>query len=495
MKNIYKLISVSLRSILISLSSANASSGTFKLSHDLGFGKDTNLDAITKGRLFQVVIMTQNRLVRKNLKGVVSSELATKWSANADATEWTFNLRKGIKFHDGSDFDAEDVKYSLLRVKDPELGSPAKKSLSVVTDIEIVDSHTVKMKLNTSFADFPLNLTDYRLRMIPSGSGDTIGQTGIGTGPFIVEKFDAEGTTILKANPNYWEGAPGLAEVHVIAIPDGEARVQALLTGQIDMNRYFQFSQKKIFDGNKKFKTTVIPTGNWRGMVMNTERAPFNDPKVRKAVRLAVDRQELVDTVMGGEAIVSCDTPVAPADQYRLKMKCPQNIKKAKQLLSEAGYPDGMEMTIHVSTKEPTWPTIAEVIQQQVAKAGIKVEIKMTPSKSYWKETWMKKDVAMTRWNERSADSVLHEVYHSSAKWNESYYKSSNFDKNLASARGELNFNKRKKAYKNAQKTLWEESGTMIPYHVSKLVVTNSRVKNLDKVEVFSVQWHKVKVD
>jgi peptide/nickel transport system substrate-binding protein len=129
MKNIFKLISISLVSVLVLFSSANASSGTFKLSHDLGFGKDTNLDAITKGRLFQVVIMTQNRLVRKNLKGVVSEELATKWSANADATEWTFNLRKGVKFHDGSDFDAEDVKYSLMRVKDPEIGSPAKKKL------------------------------------------------------------------------------------------------------------------------------------------------------------------------------------------------------------------------------------------------------------------------------------------------------------------------------------------------------------------------------
>ena len=84
---------------------------------------------------------------------------------------------------------------------------------------------------------------------------------------------------------------------------------------------------------------------------------------------------------------------------------------------------------------------------------------------------------------------------HSSAKWNESFYKSPSFDKNLADARGELNFNKRRKAYRNAQKTLWEESGTMIPYHVSKLVVTSSRVKNLDEVEVFSVRWHKVKVD
>ncbi len=495
MRNIFKLISFSLISLLLSFSLANASSGVFKLSHDLGFGKDTNLDAITKGRLFQVVIMTQNRLVRKNLDGVTSPELSTDWSANADATEWTFNLRKGIKFHDGSDFDAADVKYSLMRVKDPDIGSPAKKSMSAVTDIEVVDSHTVKMKLNTSFADFPLLLTDYRLRMIPEGSGDTIGQTGVGTGPFIVDKFDPEGTTILKANADYWEGAPGLAEVHVIAIPDGQARVQALLTGQIDMNRYVPFNQKKIFDGNSKFNVSVVPTGNWRGMVMRTDTAPFDNPKVRKAVRLAVDRQELVDLVMAGAATVACDTPVAPSDQYYLEMDCPQDISKAKNLLREAGYPNGIEMTIHVSTKEPTWPTIAEVMQQQLAKANIKADIQMTPSKSYWNETWMKKAVAMTRWNERPADSALHEIYHSGAKWNESYFKNPDFDKNLADARGELDFNKRKAAYQNAQKTLWEQSGTMIPYHVSRLVVTSSKVKDLDEIEFFSIRWHKVKVD
>ncbi len=495
MKNIFKLISISLISLFVTFSFANASSGVFKISHDLGFGKDTNLDAITKGRLFQVVIMTQNRLVRKDLKGVTSPELATDWSANADATEWTFNLRKGVKFHDGSEFDAEDVKYSLMRVKDPEIGSPAKKAMSSVTDIEVVDSHTVKMKLNTSFADFPLLLTDYRLRMIPNGSGDTIGKTGIGTGPFKVEKFDAEGTTILKANADYWEGAPGLSEVHVIAIPDGQARVQALLTGQIDMNRYVPFNQKKIFDGNSKFNVSVIPTGNWRGMVMRTDTAPFDNPKVRKAVRIAVDRQELVDLVMGGAATVSCDTPVAPSDQYRMEKKCPQQSATAKKLLKEAGYPDGIDMTIHVSTKEPTWPTIAEVLQQQLAKANIKVDIQMTPSKSYWNETWMKKPVAMTRWNERPADSALHEIYHSEAKWNESYFKNPAFDQNLADARGELNFKKRKAAYINAQKTLFEESGTLIPYHVSKLVVTSAKVKNLDEVEVFSVRWHTIKVD
>ena len=177
-----------------------------------------------------------------------------------------------------------------------------------------------------------------------------------------------------------------------------------------------------------------------------------------------------------------------------MKKNCPPQPATAKKLLKEAGYPDGIDMTIHVSTKEPTWPTIAEVLQQQLAKANIRADIQMTPSKSYWNETWMKKAVAMTRWNERPADSILHEAYHSEAKWNESYYKSASFDKNLAEARGELNFSKRKAAYINAQKTLWEESGTMIPYHVSRLVVTSSRVKNLDEVEYFSIRWHTLSV-
>ena len=92
------------------------------------------------------------------------------------------------------------------------------------------------------------------------------------------------------------------------------------------MNRYVPFNQKKIFDSNSKFTTTVIPTGNWRGVVMRTDTAPFDNPKVRKAFRLAVDRQELVDLVMGGAATVSCDTPVMPSDQYRLQMDCPQNL-------------------------------------------------------------------------------------------------------------------------------------------------------------------------
>jgi len=493
MRNLIKIISISLFSLLISFSNVYASSGVFKVSHDLGFGKDTNLDPITKGRLFQVIEKTMNRLVRNDLNGVPSPSLATSWSANADASEWTFNLRKGVKFHDGSDFDAEDVKFSIMRVGANK--SPAAKGISMIEAVEVVDSHTVKMKLNTSFADLPLNLTDYRLRMLPSESEATIAQTGVGTGPFMVDKFDAEGTTILKANPNYWEGAPGLAEVHIIAISDSQARVQALLSGQIDMLRVIDYKQKPIFEGNSKFKHHVIPTGNWRGMVMRTDVEPFTDARVRKAVRMAVDRQALADLVTGGAAEITCDHPVMKTDQYRADISCPQDIAGAKKLLADAGFPNGIEFTVYPSSLEPTWTPIAEVVQQQVAAAGIKVNIKVSPSDGYWSDVWMKKDVAMTRWNQRPADQALNEIYHSGAKWNESYYKNSKFDSILESARKELDFEKRKAIYQSAQNMLWEDSGTLIPYTVSKLIVTTARVNNLDEVENWSVRWHKISVN
>ena len=493
MINFNKLISITLFSLLISVSFVHASSGIFKVSHDLGFGKDTNLDPITKGRLFQVIEKTMNRLVRNDLNGVPSPSLATSWTANADASEWTFNLRKGVKFHDGSDFDAEDVKFSIMRVSANK--SPAAKGISMIESVEIIGSHKVKMKLNTSFADLPLNLTDYRLRMLSSESEDTIAQTGIGTGPFIVEKFDAEGTTILKANPDYWEGAPGVAEVHVIAISDSQARVQALLSRQIDMLRVIDFKQKPIFDGNPKFKHHVILTGNWRGMVMRTDVEPFTDARVRKAVRMSIDRQALADLVTGGAAEITCDHPVMKTDQYRADLSCPQDIQGAKKLLAEAGYPRGIEFTVYPSSLEPAWTPIAEVVQQQVAAAGIKVNIQVVPSDGYWSDIWMKKDVAMTRWGQRPADQALNEIYHSGAKWNESYFKSDKFDNILASARKELDFEKRKAIYQSAQKMLYEESGTLIPYTVSKLIVTSSRVNNLDEVENSSIRWHLVTVE
>ncbi len=472
-----------------------APSGTFRQAHEYGSGANSSLDPISKGRVFQITEKIMSRLVRPDMDGKPSPDLAVGWSSNDDASVWTFELRQGVKFHDGSDFDADDVVYSLGRVQDPEISSPAASTIKMVEKIEAVGSHTVQMTLSASYADLPLQLMDYRLRMIPSDSGDSIATTGIGTGPFKLETLDLEGVTVLTANMDYYEGPPGVERMEVIAITDAQARFQALLSGQLDMERGITQQQRVLLEGSDRYALQDIPTGNWRGIVFRTDTAPFDDPRVRKALRLAADREALLTLVLGGGGVVSCDNPVGPADQYRADIDCPQDIEGAKRLLAEAGFPDGIDVDIHVSSLEPSWPTIAEVYQQQAAPAGIRVNITLVPTDGYWNDVWRKKAAVMTRWNERPADQALHEIYLGGAPWNESYFNDPKFDAILADARRELDFDKRKALYQSAQEYLYENSGTMIPYHVKRLVGTSARVGNLDAVENNSVRWHLVTVD
>ncbi len=489
--------SLSLTALAVALAGTAAlaePSGTFRQAHEYGFSTASSLDPISKGRVFQITEKIMNRLVRPGLDGKPEADLATSWEANDDATVWTFKLREGVSFHDGTGFDAADVIYSLNRVLDPESDSPARSAVKMITGVEALDHMTVRITLDTPFADMPLQLMDYRLRMIPEGSGDDIATTGIGTGPFKVESFDAEGTTVLVANTEYWEGEPGVARMEVIGIPDGQARLQALLGGQIDMERGITAQQAPMLAESSDFVLQEIPTGNWRGLVFRTDIEPFSDPRVRKAVRLAADRVELVNLVLGGQGVVACDTPVEPNDQYRAALECPQDLEMARSLLAEAGYPDGIEIDVYVATLEPTWPTLAVAYQEQVAAAGIRVNVVQAPTDGYWSEVWMKKDVVATRWNERPADQALHEIYLSSAKWNESYFNDQAFDGMLADARRELDFEKRKALYEAAQEYLWENAGTLIPYHVTRLVGISSRIGNLDEVKNDAVRWHRITV-
>ena len=187
-----------------------------------------------------------------------------------------------------------------------------------------------------------------------------------------------------------------------------------------------------MFEKQPKFTLTAVPNRQLAWPCFQNGSGAFTDVRVRQAVRMAADRNELVQLVMGGGGVVACDTPVKPDDQYRATIKCPQNIEGAKKLLADAGYPNGIDVEVYVATLEPTWPKLAEAYQQQAAKAGIRVTIKQV--NGFRKEAWMKKTVAATRWNERPADQALHEIYLSTAKWNESFYKDEGFDALLAKA-------------------------------------------------------------
>jgi peptide/nickel transport system substrate-binding protein len=210
---------------------------------------------------------------------------------------------------------------------------------------------------------------------------------------------------------------------------------------------------------------------------------------------MAVDRKAMLDLVLNGGGVIGCDTPIGPKDQYRAERSCAQDIPGAKKLLAAAGYPDGISFDLFTATLEPVWPTIAEVFQQQVVAAGIKVNIVQVPSDGYWKDIWIKKDVTMTRWNERPADGILNETYATGAPWNESHFSDPKFDAILTAARGELDFDKRRAKYVEAQDYLWENGGTYVVFHVTVLVGLTPRVKGIDPVENFSIRWNNVTVD
>ena len=141
-------------------------SGTFRQAHELGFGAQSSLDPISKGRVFQITEKIMSRLVRPGLDGKPQADLATSWEANEDATVWTFKLREGVMFQDGCTFEAADVVYSMNRVLDPEIDSPARSAVKMIIEVKALDDMTVQITLDTPFADMPLQLMDYRLRML-----------------------------------------------------------------------------------------------------------------------------------------------------------------------------------------------------------------------------------------------------------------------------------------------------------------------------------------
>ncbi len=477
------------------LVSGAAAAGTIRLAHDVGYAGAESLDPISPNRFFYANQMLYSRLVRQGQDGQPSPDLATKWSPSADAMTWTFELRKGVKFHDGSDLDAADIKYTLERIKDPEIDSPVAAVLGVIDSVNIIDDHKFEIKLSAAHADLPLLLMDYRVRMIAEGSGDTIAKTGNGTGPFILQELDPEGTTVLQANPTYWEGTPASDGMEIIGIPDSQARVQAVMAGQIDFEDSVISQQKRLFENNPQFKLQSIATGEWRGLVFRTDMAPLDNPKVRKALRLAVDREAMLKLVSGaGAGTVTCDHPVWSGDQYRTEIDCSQNIEKAKRLLKEAGFENGIEVTISSADNEPEWIRMIEVYQQQAAKAGITIKLNMVPSDGYWSDVWMKHPAVATRWSQRPADQILNESFRSTAAWNETFFKNAEFDNALDKARSELDFEKRKGLYANLQSTLWEEGGALIPYHLNQTRVLRSNVTGLAPVENFSIRWNLVDV-
>jgi peptide/nickel transport system substrate-binding protein len=278
----------------------------------------------------------------------------------------------------------------------------------------------------------------------------------------------------------------------MVSIPDCEARTAALLADQIDYGRV-SFGSAEMVRRNADLELQSIGSGNWLPLVMNVNNPPFDDPKVRMALKLVVDRQEMVQAVLNGFGVPAWDHPVWPGDQYHLALDRQPDIERAQALLAEAGYPDGIDVELHTTPNPDQMVPLAVTYKEQAAKAGIRVEIVQDPSDSYWNDVWMKVDFCTSFWGERQADQVLNEVFRAGATWNESFWSNPEFDQALDDARKELDFEQRKASYQKAQEILADDGGAIIPIFYNNLRARHQRVQGILESERFFL-WHKVSI-
>lgn len=466
--------------------------GTLRLAHNLGWGGVESLDPASPSVFVDALVLSYERLLRLNSDGELEASLAKDWARNEDATEWTIHLEEGVLFHDGSELTSEDVRFSLMRVLDPALESPLNSVFNMLDRIETIDDYTIHIYLSASTVDFPILLADRRMSIVPAGLGEMV-PLGIGTGPFRITVFDPEEQTYFVAFDEYWQGKPKMKAIVSVALPDASSRTQAMLAGELDFVYTLSTDDKVLFDGRSDFQTQSISTGDWSGIIFRTDIAPFDDIRVRQALRLVVDRKAMLDLALGVEhGIISCDTPIAQTDPYRAELECEQNIPRAKELLREAGYADGLEFTLTTSSLNEFWLPMAEIYQYQAAQAGVRVNIETVPPDGYWSDVWMVEPVVMTNWVERPAAQILGEAYRSDAKWNESYLKQSQLDTLLDDAASTLDFEERKIVYESIQRFLYSEGGSLIPFHLNRTRVIRATVSGIEPIARHLIPWHKV---
>ena len=303
--------------------------------------------------------------------------LAKSWIISKDGKEYTFKLVKGVKFHNGREMTADDVKFSLERIIDPNTGSRRRKNLEIIEKIEVVDKYKVKIFLKNQFSPFMTYLVGVYAAIIPH---ECIGADGkvtkpMGTGPFTFVEWVKNDHLTVKRFPDYWKkGLPYVDEVIFRPLPDEAVRLTALRTGFVDITHALPekllptLSKKK----DKKFTLKIQPGVSWKMLIMNNRKPPFDNVKLRQAVFYAINRQEVMQAITWGfGAVVNQIWPKESFWHVPVAVRKP-NIKKAKALLKEAGYPEGLDVTLECKS---SYLQVAEVVQDQLKRAGIRAEI------------------------------------------------------------------------------------------------------------------------
>jgi peptide/nickel transport system substrate-binding protein len=413
-------------------------------------------------------------------KGVLEPRVAESWKANADSTQWTFKIRKGITFHNGKKLTADDVVATFDRLADPANKSNA---LSVFKGIlqkgntKKVDDYTVLFQLDQPVGAWPYQVSsdNYNAIILPKDYAGGWDKTFIGCGPWIMEKYVVDQGVTFKRNPNYWDKTrqPNFERLQVSQYKDDSARLAALQSGQNDWDAFASATTASTLRNDPNFVVGQSPTAGHLQIHLRTDKGPFStDKRIRQAMLLTLDRPGIVAGVVDGFGVVGNDSPMSPgyATTDKTVAQRKKDIAQAKALMSAAGKPDGFDVTLS------TWgradiKLLAQVVKQSAKEIGINVTIDIADDdgSAYYDDkrspSWLNSDFGITEYGHRGVPNVyLNSALITNGVWNAAKWSNAAFDAAAKAYMASADVSVQKAEAKKIQTIMLEESAVGFSY-------------------------------
>jgi peptide/nickel transport system substrate-binding protein len=453
-------------------------------------------------------------LVETGPDNITRPNLAESWEASADLKTWTFHLRKGVKWSNGDDFNADDVVFNFTRWLDPKTGSsnlglfdamleetgqkdakgnPVKRMIK--NAVQKVDNHTVKLNLKSPVLSIPENLYNYPTAIVHRNfekEGGDLSKNPVGTGPYTLTEFRVGELAVLKKRKEpYWGGEVFLDEIRFVDLgEDPGAYLAAIASKQVDAIYNLDLTTLEAAKNIPGIKIAEIPSTQTGVIRMKVTEKPFDDIRVQKTC----DARRQLDIAHRGLGIVAEHHHVAKIHpEYFALPAFKQDIAGAKKLLAEAGFPNGIEMSCNVGNTEGVWEQDSvAVLKEDAAKAGINIKMNVMPQAQYW-DVWTKAPLSLTSWTHRPlAVMVLGLAYRTGVPWNESSYANPKFDAALTEAESTLNVEQRRAKMEKVEKILQDDGILVQPFFRAVFTGIRDNVVGFEMHPTRYYRFHKV---
>ena len=427
--------------------------------------------------------------------------LATSWTPSKGGAVWTFKLRQGVKFHDGSPFTADDVVYTIQQLADPKNASNALSTFTGVLKpdgVVKVDASTVAFHLEAPNGNFPylVSSDNYNAIIVPKGTDFAKwSKTFVGTGPFKLKSYQQNVNATFVANPSYWGGAPHLDSTVFTFYASQPPQILALQGGQVDAIVQFVVQGAQALLNNPSYQIIKLKSANHRELSMRNDQAPFTDPRVRQAIALSLDRPGMVQALLNGAGVVGNDSPFSPkfpSTDTSVPQRA-QDISKAKQLLSAAGHPNGFSTSLTTEQYEEI-PALAQVIAEAATKIGVTVKLKVeTQANYYGKATygnsdWLDAAMSLVDYGDRGVPNVFLEApLTSGGPWNAAHFKNPQYDSLVKQYVAAVDLQTQKTLAGKIETLLLAQTPLVIPYFIDGLTATTSSVHGVNPTSIAAI--------